>query len=803
MDGAANNGSPMQIDYNATQQQLDAPVVIGELPANGGTAPVYLPSVRTGNGESSTLALRYICTAYAPANEPACTRPYTATIEYDNPDGTAALTQTVVLAPYGGWSGQVPVGGGSFTGAARIVSNGPVAAAITQTGILMAREQTAYTGQDQANLTTWLPLVTNQGAHRTRIAVQNTGVHTASATVRYYDATGNLVASDLLSLAPHGSALVDPQLPGSPTGPPSGFQGSAVVSGDWPLIATAYELDPQMGSDAYNGEGQGYQHTVYLPSILNYGPDGTPTLFVQNPCCAAAHMTIAYYNMAGAQVASQTLSLPMFGSAAVDPRSVLGGGFEGAAVITSDQFPAAVARSVTTSGAVNTTTLYAGTQNPDQRLHFPIVHRPNADGSGQETTFSVQNVSPDSPITVWLILNDDAGGTTYFNNAITIAPGALWVAGTTGLAGVPPGFSGTAEVLWPWPNGWNQGFPLLATASDIDSARTVASAYRGVASHSQYWAVTPYLPDQLLEGIFGNHWAGALGWSFYDQGTGSWDDFRDASAELDAAHPADVRIGQSLYTPVPTPGNGGTATALAGTNTPAYGNSATATAVAGLTGTPQPTCTACSIEFIDVLQGSTFYPYVHCLACRGIISGYLDGTFRPNNSVTRGQLSKIVSNAAGYNEPHSEQTFEDVLPGSTFYDFVQRLSSRGIVGGYPCGGPGEPCIEPNRRPYFRPSANVTRGQASKIVAFAKGLPLPPTGQRTFEDVPVGSTFWQWVEALASTGSIAGYPCGGAGEPCNPPDNRPYFRPAAQVTRGQSAKIVSITFFPGCTVLYAP
>ena len=192
--------------------------------------------------------------------------------------------------------------------------------------------------------------------------------------------------------------------------------------------------------------------------------------------------------------------------------------------------------------------------------------------------------------------------------------------------------------------------------------------------------------------------------------------------------------------------------------------------MAGLTGTPQPPCTACSLEFIDVLQGSTFYPYVHCLACRSIISGYPDGTFRPNDSVTRGQLSKIVSNAAGYNEPHSEQTFEDVLPGSTFYDFVQRLSSRGIVGGYPCGGPGEPCIEPNRRPYFRPSTNVTRGQASKIVAFAKGLPAPPSGQRTFEDVPEGSTFWQWIEALASTGSIAGYPCGGAGEPCDLPGN---------------------------------
>ena len=258
-----------------------------------------------------------------------------------------------------------------------------------------------------------------------------------------------------------------------------------------------------------------------------------------------------------------------------------------------------------------------------------------------------------------------------------------WDDRTCGCASWIQWYSGD---LWPWPNGWSQGFPLLATANDIDSAHTIGSAYRGVASHSQYWAVTPYLPDQLLEGIFANHWAGALGWSFYDQGTGSWDDFRDAAAELDAAHPADVRIGASLYTPVPTPGNGGTATALAATNTPAYGNSATATAVAGLTGTPQPTCAACSVEFIDVLQGSTFYPFVHCLACAGIISGYPDGTFRPNNSVTRGQLSKIVSNAAGYNETHSEQTFEDVLPGSTFYDFVQRLSSRSYCRRIPLRG---------------------------------------------------------------------------------------------------------------------
>jgi hypothetical protein len=215
------------------------------------------------------------------------------------------------------------------------------------------------------------------------------------------------------------------------------------------------------------------------------------------------------------------------------------------------------------------------------------------------------------------------------------------------------------------------------------------------------------------------------------------------------------------------------------------------------TATPTPTATSCPIEYSDVLPGSTFYAYVRCLACRGIVNGYSDGTFRPNNPVTRGQLSKIVSNSAGYSETHSETTFQDVPVGSTFYQFIERLASRGFIAGYPCGGTGEPCVPPSSLPYFRPNANVTRGQTSKIVASAKGLPAPPPGRHTFQDVPVGSTFWQWIEALATTGAISGYPCGGTGEPCVPPGNLPYFRPNNDVTRGQSTKIVGNTFFPNC------
>ncbi|HUS17882.1 MAG TPA: cellulase family glycosylhydrolase, partial [Chloroflexia bacterium] len=412
MDSPYNNGNPVAIDYNSTAAQLDAPVVIGEFPANGGTAPVYLPSVRRTGTEASTLSLRYICGAYAPASEPPCTRSYAATIEYYNPNGTLASTQNVTVPPYGGWNGPVPASG-TFDGSARIVSNGPVAAAITQTGILNAGEQTAYTGQDAAETTLWLPRVSNEGTSRTRIAVQNTAVQSATVNITYYTSAGTVAGTDGIVLPARGSVLIDPQL-GGPYGPPPGFVGNAVISQPdsttaRPLVATAYLLDPVLGSDAYNAEPQAYRNEAYLPSVRNWGANGDPTIFLQNPCCGPANDTISYYNSAGALVASQSVALPANGSAIVQPQSVLGGGAEVSAIITSDQKPAAVVRSVavfTSTGTLSSTVVYAGSQYTDQRFHFPIVHRLNGDGTGQVTSFAAQNINATTPITLWLTLND-------------------------------------------------------------------------------------------------------------------------------------------------------------------------------------------------------------------------------------------------------------------------------------------------------------------------------------------------------------------------------------------------------------
>lgn len=267
--------------------------------------------------------------------------------------------------------------------------------------------------------------------------------------------------------------------------------------------------------------------------------------------------------------------------------------------------------------------------------------------------------------------------------------------------------------------------------------------------------------------------------------------------------PTPTPTSQVTNTPTPTntPQSVATNTPIS-TNTPGGPtNTPTNTPQPGATntpGTPQATATVCPITFTDVQPGSTFYDFVRCLACRGIINGYSDGTFKPNNQVTRGQLSKIVSNSAGFSDPQATQMFQDVPVGSTFFAYIGRLASRGYIGGYACGGPGEPCVPPDNLPYFRPNANATRGQISKIVSNAAGFQDPiPTGQQTFQDVAPGSTFYDFVERLASRGVMGGYTCGGAGEPCIPPENRPYFRPNNNATRGQTSKIVANTFFPNC------
>lgn len=209
---------------------------------------------------------------------------------------------------------------------------------------------------------------------------------------------------------------------------------------------------------------------------------------------------------------------------------------------------------------------------------------------------------------------------------------------------------------------------------------------------------------------------------------------------------------------------------------------------------PEP----CALSFADVPQDNTFYPYVQWMACAGYVSGYGCGSdgepcpgsyFRPGAGVTRGQLLKMVVNAAGgpFVETQSA-TFADVPVGSAFYQYVETAAAHNLIGGYACGGAGEPCDE-LLRPYFRPGNYITRGQLSKVIAIARRMETPAPTEQRFADVPLDHPFAVYIEAVAASGIVSGYPCGGAGEPCDEA-GRPYFRPANSATRVQVAKIVT-------------
>ncbi len=101
--------------------------------------------------------------------------------------------------------------------------------------------------------------------------------------------------------------------------------------------------------------------------------------------------------------------------------------------------------------------------------------------------------------------------------------------------------------------------------------------------------------------------------------------------------------------------------------------------------------------------------------------------FRPNNNVTRGQAAKmIVMGNSMSGDPATmpqgaNYTFADIpnpsiAPGTAFWLEAEVQNNRNIANGYGCGtNQFEPCDAQNHR-YFRVGANVTRGQALKMVA---------------------------------------------------------------------------------------
>jgi hypothetical protein len=109
------------------------------------------------------------------------------------------------------------------------------------------------------------------------------------------------------------------------------------------------------------------------------------------------------------------------------------------------------------------------------------------------------------------------------------------------------------------------------------------------------------------------------------------------------------------------------------------------------------------------LHGHWATPYIEAMADRGLIKGYDDGSFRPQQAVTRAQFAALVATSYGDVRPvRPGITFVDVPPSHWAYRAIDLAQRRGFLGGYP-------------DQTFRPDQPMARVQG--IVAVASGLGL--------------------------------------------------------------------------------
>lgn len=105
-------------------------------------------------------------------------------------------------------------------------------------------------------------------------------------------------------------------------------------------------------------------------------------------------------------------------------------------------------------------------------------------------------------------------------------------------------------------------------------------------------------------------------------------------------------------------------------------------------------------QFKDVKAGDWYKTAVDIMARQGVIKGYEDGTFRPNQPITRREFAAIAARYAGNLD--TWKTFRDVPPTDWAYKLINRVAGAGWINGYEDGT-------------FRPNNNITRAEVVAIV----------------------------------------------------------------------------------------
>ena len=108
-----------------------------------------------------------------------------------------------------------------------------------------------------------------------------------------------------------------------------------------------------------------------------------------------------------------------------------------------------------------------------------------------------------------------------------------------------------------------------------------------------------------------------------------------------------------------------------------------------------------TVSFSDVPDGAWYADAVETLASLGMFTGYPDGTFHPNSTITRAEFAAAALSFADM-APSARCSFPDVSAQDWFYPYVASAAEYGWIGGYPDGT-------------YRPNSNITRAEVTIIV----------------------------------------------------------------------------------------
>lgn len=143
---------------------------------------------------------------------------------------------------------------------------------------------------------------------------------------------------------------------------------------------------------------------------------------------------------------------------------------------------------------------------------------------------------------------------------------------------------------------------------------------------------------------------------------------------------------------------------------------------------------------------------------KGLSKGYPDGTFRPNNQISRAEFMNLVNNAFGYTE-ELEISYSDVPENKWYISTIKRAKAAGYINGYDDGT-------------IRPDNPITREEVATIITKIISIDKYEEGAEVFKDKDQMSWSKGYIGAVARGKFMVGFPDG-------------TFRPTSNITRGEA------------------